>query len=143
MEKIMMEKDFSRFLIKEYKHWSIYIHENQSYLGRCVVWCKRDEALDLADATTEEQEELFLVLRDLREAAEKIFEPDKFNYSFLGNETHHLHCHFVPRYARPKIFMDVVFEDKLYGHNYKTDNSFQTSPELLIAVRDKYIEALK
>ena len=45
----------------------IYVHENQGYLGRCVVWCKRTDALDLADATPEEQAELFLVLRDLRE----------------------------------------------------------------------------
>lgn len=71
-----MAKDFSKDLIKEYKHWSIYAHSNQGYLGRCVVWCKRDNALDLADATSEEQVELFLVLRDLREAAKKVFQPD-------------------------------------------------------------------
>lgn len=138
-----MAEDFSKFLIKEYKHWSVYVHENQGYLGRCVVWCKRSNALDLADATPQEQSELFLVLRDLREAVEKVFEPDKLNYSFLGNETRHLHGHFIPRYSKPKTFMGVVFKDELYGHNYKTDHGFQTSLELLLAVRDKYIEALK
>jgi len=35
-------------------------------LGRCVVWCKREDALDLTDVTPEEQSELFLVLRDLK-----------------------------------------------------------------------------
>ena len=132
-----MAEDFSKNLVKGYKHWEIYVHENQGYLGRCVVWCKREDALDLADATPEEQAELFLVLHDLREAIKKVFQPDWFNYSFLGNVTRHLHGHFIPRYAKPKTFMDTVFEDKLYGHNYKTDHSFKTSTELLVKVKDK------
>ena len=138
-----MAEDFSKNLIKEYRHWAIYVHDNQGYLGRCVVWCKREDALDLADATPEEQTELFSVLRDLREATKKVFQPDWFNYSFLGNETRHLHCHFIPRYAKSKTFMDVVFEDKLYGHNYKTDHNFVTTKEILKAVRDELGEVLK
>jgi diadenosine tetraphosphate (Ap4A) HIT family hydrolase len=140
---MFMGNDFSKNLIKGYKYGEIYVHENQGYLGRCVVWCKRDYALDLADATPEEQSELFLFLRDLREAAKKVFQPDWFNYSFLGNETRHLHGHFIPRYAKLKAFMDIMFEDKLYGNNYKTDHTFKTSPELLLTVRDKYREVLK
>jgi len=137
-----MAEDFSKFLIKEYKHWAIYIHQNQGYLGRCIVWCKREDALDLTDATDEEREELFLVLRELKEAVTKVFTPDWFNYSFLGNGTQHLHGHFIPRYAKPKTFMDVVFEDKLYGHNYKTDHSFKTPLEVLKAVREKIKEEM-
>ena len=138
-----MTEDFSEDLIKEYKHWAIYVARNQGYLGRCVVWCKREEALDLADATLEEQSELFQVLRDLREATKKVFQPDWFNYAFLGNDTRHLHGHFIPRYAKPRTFMGIVFEDKLYGHNYKTDHSFVTTEELWSTVRDKLKEVLK
>lgn len=137
-----MAEGFSKFLIKEYKYWAIYIHENQDYLGRCIIWCRRDDALDLTDATAEEREELFLVLRELKEAVTKIFAPNWFNYSFLGNETRHLHGHFIPRYAKPKTFMEVVFEDELYGHNYKTDHSFKIPPEVLKAVQEKIKEVL-
>lgn len=70
-----MAEDFKKNLVKGYKYWEIYVHENQGYLGRCVVWCKREDAFDLADATPEEQAGLFLILRDLKEAAEKIFNP--------------------------------------------------------------------
>jgi diadenosine tetraphosphate (Ap4A) HIT family hydrolase len=140
---LTMREDFLKNLIKEYKHWAIYVHSNQGYLGRCVIWCKREDALDLTDATPEEQSELFLVLRDLKQATKKVFQPDWFNYSFLGNETRHLHGHFIPRYAKPKIFMNMVFEDKFYGHNYKTDPTFVTSEDLLNAIRDKLKEALK
>ena len=138
-----MAEDFLKNLIKEYKHWAIYVHPNQGYLGRCVIWCKREDALDLTDAIPEEQSELFLILRDLKEATKKAFQPNWFNYSFLGNETRHLHGHFIPRYAKPKIFMGIVFEDKFYGHNYKTDHTFVTPEDLLSAVRDKLKEALK
>lgn len=130
-------------LVKEYRHWEVYIHENQNYLGRCVVWCRRENALDLADATKEEREELFLILRDLRKALKKSFQLDWFNYAFLGNETCHLHCHFIPRYAKQREFMGVVFEDKLYGHNYKTDRNFQISAELLSEIKNTILINLK
>lgn len=46
---MFMYNDFSKNLIKEYKYWTIYAHTNQSYLGRCVVWCKRDDTLNLTE----------------------------------------------------------------------------------------------
>jgi diadenosine tetraphosphate (Ap4A) HIT family hydrolase len=130
-----MEKDYSQFLIKEYKYWLVNIHENQGYLGRCVVWCKRSDALDLTDATKEEQEELFEILKKLRKALRDLFQPNWFNYAFLGNETRHLHCHFIPRYAKPRVLMGILFEDKLYGHNYETDHSFITPEPVLSEIK--------
>ena len=93
-----MEEDFSKSLIKDYKYWTIYVHGNQGYLGRCVIWCKRENALDLTEATPEEREELFIILNNLREALLKVFHPDWLNYAFLGNSMRHLHCHLIPRY---------------------------------------------
>lgn len=136
-------EDFSKYKIKEYKYWKLFIRENQSYLGRCVVWCERENVLDLTDATQEEVEELFLVLRELRKATLKIFQPDWFNYSFLGNSTRHLHCHFIPRYAKPKIFEGITFEDKLFGHNWKTDNDFIIPESVLDKIRLNLIDALR
>lgn len=137
-----MSEDFSHRLIKDYQYWAIHAHENQGYLGRCVIWCIREDALDLADAKQEEQKELFIILHDLREAAEKAFQPDWFNYAFLGNGTRHLHCHFIPRYAKPRTFEGMVFKDKQYGHNYQTDHKFVTSRNLVQAVREKIKETI-
>lgn len=135
-------KDYSIYKIKDYKFWALQIHENQGYLGRCVVWCKRQDALELTGATKEEMEELIIILKDLKKAHLKAFSPDWFNYAFLGNEAKHLHCHVVPRYEKPREFMGITFEDKLFGHNYKTDHSFTTSDEVLFAIRDKIKEVL-
>ena len=138
-----MNQDYSKFLIKEYQHWLVNVHENQGNLGRCVIWSKRDNALDLADATEKEQDELFVILKALRSASKTCFNPDWFNYAFLGNVSRHLHGHFIPRYAKSIEFMGLTFEDKLYGHNYKTDHRFVTSEKLLQEVRSRLKEALK
>lgn len=133
---------FSKYKIKDYKYWSISLHPNQGYLGRCVIWCNRKDALDLSDATQEEQSELFIVLNELRSAITKALQPDWLNYAFLGNETRHLHGHVIPRYAKPKEFEGVIFEDKLYGHNYKTAHNFSAPVEVVEKIRLKIKEEL-
>ncbi len=137
-----MTQDFSAQRVKEYRFWEIYVHPNQGYLGRCVVWCKRPDALDLADALPEEQSELFSVLHELRAAAKGAFGPDWFNYAFLGNETRHLHGHFIPRYQAERHFMGFSFKDERFGLNYLTDKNFITASELLEAVKGVYRAAL-
>ena len=134
--------DYSKNLIKDYKYWSVYIHENQGTLGRVYTWCKREDALDLPDATKEEQLELFEILRDMVKVITKVFKPDMFNYAFLGNVTHHLHGHIVPRYAKPLESNGQMFIDKNWGHNYRTDPDFVTSVELLESVKEKIKENL-
>lgn len=129
--------DYSKFLIKQYRYWGVYIHENQSYLGRCVVWCDRAEAIHLTDSSKEEQDELFVILKELQDASEKAFGGDWFNFAFLGNETQHLHGHFIPRYAEKKVFAGVTFTDELWGHNYKTDKTFVTPADMLEKIRLK------
>ncbi|MFA5134988.1 MAG: HIT domain-containing protein [Patescibacteria group bacterium] len=137
-----MKRDYSKFLIKEFRHWSVYAHENQGYLGRCVIWCTRKNALDLTHATEDEWKELFAILKTLRRAVLACFNPDWFNYAFLGNETRHLHAHLVPRYAQPKKFMGITFTDACYGHLYKTNRDFVTSEALLQEVTMRLKKAL-
>lgn len=134
-----MTKDYSQNLIKDYRYWTLSVFENQGYLGRCVVWCKREDALDLTDATEGEQKELILILRELKSALEQSFQPDWMNYAFLGNGVRHLHAHVIPRYSKPRTFAGQEFKDVLYGQNYRTDHNFVTPSELLFAVRDEII----
>jgi diadenosine tetraphosphate (Ap4A) HIT family hydrolase len=134
--------DFSKDKIKEYKYWEIYINGNQSYLGRCVVWCKREDALDLTDTTSEEWDELIVILRELRLAFIEAFQTDWFNYSFLGNGVRHLHAHFVPRYSSDREFGGTVFKDELWGNNFKTNREFEISDELRNQIKEKIKEVL-
>ena len=134
--------DYSKFLVKKYRYWTLNVHENQGYLGRCVVWCDREDAHKLTDATIEEREELFAILKELQNASVKTFGSDWFNFAFLGNGTPHLHCHFIPRYSKEKEFVEMVFKDERWGHNYRTDHSFVTPPEVLEKIRATLADAL-
>jgi diadenosine tetraphosphate (Ap4A) HIT family hydrolase len=135
-------EEYVKYLIGDYKYWSVYVHANQGYLGRCYVWCKREDALDLPDANDVEQRELFVILGKLEEVISKEFDADMLNYAFLGNETHHLHGHVIPRYSKPREFEGHVFTDSNWGHNYKTDKEFVTPPEVLESVINKLKKGL-
>lgn len=129
--------DYSKFLIKKYKYWTVQVHENQGYLGRCIIWCNREDALDLSEATPEEQKELFEILPKLKTASERAFGGEWFNYAFLGNNTRHLHGHFIPRYSSEKKFAGIIFKDERWGHNWRTDHSFVTPANVLEEIRLK------
>ncbi|TSC99805.1 MAG: hypothetical protein Greene07144_678 [Parcubacteria group bacterium Greene0714_4] len=138
-----MSTDYSTLLIAEYDHWAIYLHPNQGYLGRCVIWCKRSDALSLTDATIEEQQELFTALRNLEKALHNCFQPNLLNFAFLGNETKHLHGHVIPRYKSPRKFMGIIFTDDLWGKNYRTNHGYVFSKEVLNKVRDLLKNSLR
>ena len=99
------------------------------------MWCDREDALQLTDATEDERNELFSILRELKSASEKEFGGEWFNFAFLGNETRHLHGHFFPRYSTEKEFEGVVFKDATWGHNFALDKNFVTPPHVLEKVR--------
>lgn len=138
-----MADEYAHNIVKEYEFWTVYVHEDQGFLGRCVVWCKREDALDLALATPQEQQELFQVLRELRSVVGKEFGATWFNYSFLGNVDRHLHGHFFPRYQQPVEFAGIRFEDLDYNTNpSKTGTTNIVSDEVRTAIRDRLREVL-
>ena len=125
-----LDLSFDYLTIKDYEHWTLQVACNQSYLGRCIIWCKRENAEDLSDMTPDESAELVEILNELKKAEITAFNTDWFNYSFLGNGTRHLHCHFIPRYETKREFSGITFEDKFWGSNFKTDPDFVTTDEI-------------
>lgn len=114
------EASFERFVVKDYKHWTLFIHANQFILGRVYIWAKRKDCLDFADITLEEREELFEVMKKVKVALSKLFQPDLFNWDALGNYTHHMHLHVLPRYRTPRTFDGREFKDVSWGNRYST-----------------------
>ena len=133
-------RDYSKDIIKKYKYWRVSVFENQEYLGRCVIWCERADACDLADATAEELLEFSKIIKELKTAIYKSFTFDWINYSFLGNEIKHLHCLVVPRYKNEREFNGQIFKDPRWGYNWLLDESIITSEEMIEAVKQKIKE---
>ena len=119
------------------------VHSVQEHLGRVVIWCKRPDAIDLTEATEAEQQEFLKILKEVQTALTQAFQPDLFNYAFLGNKTRHLHCHVVPRYRSPREFSGRTFIDSRWGQNYLTNPDFTATPEVLEAIKDKLKEVLR
>ena len=126
----------------DYKHWELYLAD-QRYLGRCVAWIKRDTPmLDLNDLSKEEHTELFELIAAWKMAISNLWQPDLFNYAWLGNYIHehggHGHMHLIPRYESERyIQFDTVatFVDNQWGQNY--------APYERRSLPDRYMQELK
>lgn len=135
--------NYEKFLIKDFKHWAVYLHLNQYYLGRVYIWAKRADSLDLFEISSEEKEELFIIGIKLKEALGKLFSPDIYNYVVQANVTPHLHMHFIPRYKSSRIFEGIEFKDERWGKNYAPyDYDFKVSEDILTKIRDAIKDAL-
>lgn len=117
-------------LIKAYRYWTVLIHPNQCYLGRCMVKLNR-HVVDLFDTTHEERNELFLIVTMLRDALREIFKPDLLNYSSAGNLVEHLHLHVIPRYKFKRVYEGAEFTDENWGKNYATSREHEVPGEVM------------
>lgn len=58
--------DYEQFKIKSYKHWDLYLHENQCYLGRVFVLLKDEGIEDFLAIEGETREEFFQIGEDVK-----------------------------------------------------------------------------
>lgn len=106
--------------IKRYDNWDLQLfRDDQYYIGRTVAVFKGRHIVDLIDLLPYEREELFEVLiPELQKSLSKIYDPDMYNYSSIGNDCPHLHLHIIPRYKEPRIFKGRKFEDEYWNETY-------------------------
>lgn len=128
--------DYELLKIKSYKHWDLYLHENQSYLGRVFVLLK-DEAEDFLAIEGEARDEFFQIGAEVKSALKTLFQPDKMNYAALTNTSPVIHVHIIPRYEGERTFAGIVFKDAHWGSNYAPyDRSFVLEGSVLFHIRD-------
>ncbi len=128
----MESKDFSSLKIKEYKHWILFLHENQCYLGRMYLLAKDTSKIDFMEMSLDEREEFFKIGSEIKKVLNRLFLPDKINYTALGNVFERLHVHFIPRYKSKKDFLGMGFTDTRWGKNYAPyDTGFKIDSAIL------------
>ena len=135
--------DYEQLKIKSYKHWDLYLHENQCYVGRVFVLLKDENIEDFLAIEGETREEFFQIGEDVKKALKVIFQPDKMNYAALSNTSPVIHVHIIPRYKESREFAGVVFKDERWGKNYAPyDRSFASEEAVLFQIRDTLRENL-
>lgn len=134
---MLMSTEYAPYLIKEYRHWSLFLHRKQMpYLGRCYAWWKdtahgEGEGLRPSDLSPEALVEVMrTVFEDVVDACHALgHSTDEYgarfrlNMAYFANERehrHHLHWHFVPRFGEPLRFEPLgrLFCDTEFHANY-------------------------
>ena len=133
--------NYERLVIKSYKYWDVYVHENQCYLGRVFVFLREDAGVeDFMAIKGDMRDEFFLVGEQVKQALKSLFKPDKMNYAALSNTSEKIHVHLVPRYKDEREFAGIEFHDTRWGKNYAPyDRSFVVEESVLFQI----IDALK
>lgn len=140
---------YDELKIREYQHWTLYLHGNQYYLGRAYVWLRRPgEMQRLSKLKLPERDELDTIFEDYEHAVKHLWNPDHMNYAWLGNEidTHggHGHMHLIPRYKPTRVltFADNKFEDGQWGKNYAPYPKWTLLDATLFKIRDAIREQI-
>jgi diadenosine tetraphosphate (Ap4A) HIT family hydrolase len=111
--------DYEADLLHQYENWDVYLHANQTYLGRTYIALARGGEVDpFTDITPEEQSELLVVVNVLKGALDRLYQPDLLNYANFRNTWRHCHWHVIPRYDSARIVLGQTFEDTNRGRNY-------------------------
>lgn len=140
----MLPVDKDRFLaIKEYKYWTVFLHESQCYIGRVYLLAKENHERDFLEVEGEEREEFFQIGRSIKQALTALFMPDRINYAMLSNKFKKLHVHIIPRYKSSRFFSRIEFIDRRWGQNYAPYNkSFIIPQNTHYEIRDAICMAL-
>ena len=134
--------DYKKLKIKSYKHWDVYLHENQCYLGRVFLLLKDDQGIeDFLSIEGEIRDEFFFIGGQVKAALKTLFQPEKMNYAALSNVSEKVHIHFIPRYKTAREFCGILFTDQRWGQNYAPyDRSFTLDEKGLFKIRDALIQ---
>lgn len=130
----------SPYHIYEGKFWNVILHNNQSYLGRCIVYLKSRVIDDPLLLTEEEKDEFWEeIAPKLASALNKSFKPNRLNYAHLANTSNFVHWHIVPRYEKDpeRKFAREVFMDERVGRHYAPAPEKNLSREIMLQIRDE------
>ena len=113
-----------RFLLYESGSWSVFLADEQDYIGRCILVSKR-HCGSLSELTDAEWDELRELVRKLEACLKAVLGAALCNWSCLMNSFYkeaapdpHLHIHVRPRYAKPVTLGGNAYADSEFGHHY-------------------------
>lgn len=119
------------------RHWKVILRaDDQTYLGRAVVVCKRSVP-SIPDLTEAEWRDLQAVITTYEDACIDAFGATMFNWTCLMNDAyqHHpfdpqVHWHVRPRYEQSVTFAGQIFNDTQFGHHYERRTNRAVSDEV-------------
>jgi len=87
--------------VKELKNSYVILGGGQYFKGYCILFTKSHKE-HTHKLPLKVQMGLYEDMMRVTGALAKAFNPERFNYENLGNITHHIHWHVIPRYKKDK-----------------------------------------
>ena len=108
----------------ESKTWSVFLSDEQDYVGRCILVLKR-HCNSLTELTDDEWDELRNLVCKVEVCLKAVLGATLCNLSCLMNNFYkdkapdpHLHIHVRPRNNKPVIVNGNTYIDSEFGHHY-------------------------
>ena len=119
-----LSEEDKRFQVYESRSWSVFLSDDQDYIGRCVLVLKR-HCNSMSELTDNEWDELRNLVCKVEACLKAVLGAALCNWSCLMNSFYkeavpdpHLHIHVRPRYDKPVILNGSTYTDSEFGHHY-------------------------
>lgn len=126
-----LSEEDRKYLLSDTKHWTVYLADEQDYIGRCVIVLKR-HCGSLPELNDDEWMELFLLIKKYEKCIRTVFNAEHCNWSCLMNSFYklpepcpHIHIHVRPRYKNPVVINGNTYLDNNFGHHYSSGGTEQ------------------
>jgi diadenosine tetraphosphate (Ap4A) HIT family hydrolase len=114
----------------------LILNREQDLLGASFLALRR-HVESPTELRADEWSELHGSIREARELLTRAFQPDHFNFAFLGNVERHLHLHVLPRYASARTAIGLTFTDPGYPGHYALVDTARLAPDQLERLADE------
>ena len=131
-----LSEEDKQFLVYENIFWSVFLSDEQDYIGRCILVLKR-HCHSMSELTGDEWEELHGLVCKVEACLKAVLGAALCNWNCLMNNFYkesdphpHLHIHVRPRYDKPVMINGSVYIDSEFGHHYAANKSGTISAEV-------------
>lgn len=132
-----------KYFLCDTDFFDAYLADNQNYVGRCIIVCKR-HCQSIKALNDAEWLSLKALISKLEDAIRDALGADMFNCTCLMNDVYkqkspdpHLHFHLIPRYSKPVEIGNSVYVDKEWAHHYNNKAAVQITQKDIDTVFDK------
>ncbi len=115
-----LSEEDKQFQVYESKSWSVFLSDEQDYIGRCILVLKR-HCNSLSELTGGEWDELRNLICKVEACLKAVLGATLCNWSCLMNNFYkesapnpHLHIHVRPRYDKPVMLNGNIYSDIIH-----------------------------
>ena len=128
-----LSEEDKQYQVYETAFWSVYLSDEQDYIGRCILVLKR-HCSSMSEMNADEWEDLRKLICKVETCLKMVLGAALCNWSCLMNSFYkesepdpHLHIHVRPRYDKPVMVNGNIYTDSEFGHHYAVKKDSEIS----------------